>query len=60
MRKLKEKPDNGNATDGGPLTLGSLFDGIGVFPLAASRHGIVPRWGSLQSKVFSGGKSTKG
>ena len=24
------------------LTMGSLFDGIGVFPLAASRHGIVP------------------
>lgn len=29
-----------------PLTLGSLFDGIGVFPLAASRHGIVPLWAS--------------
>ena len=28
------------------LTLGSLFDGIGVFPLAASRHGIVPVWAS--------------
>lgn len=26
----------------GPLTLGSLFDGIGVFPLAASRHGSSP------------------
>ena len=26
------------------LTMGSLFDGIGVFPLAASRHGIVPVW----------------
>lgn len=29
-----------------PLTLGSLFDGIGVFPLAASRHGIRPVWAS--------------
>ena len=28
------------------LTLGSLFDGIGVFPLAASRHGITPIWAS--------------
>lgn len=28
------------------LTLGSLFDGIGVFPLAASRHGIIPLWAS--------------
>ena len=26
------------------ITLGSLFDGIGVFPLAASRHGIIPAW----------------
>ena len=26
------------------LTMGSLFDGIGVFPLAASRYGIVPTW----------------
>ena len=34
------------SADGGPLTLGSLFDGIGVFPLAAARHGIVPRWAS--------------
>ena len=46
MRKLKEKPDNGKATDGGPLTLGSLFDGIGVVPLAASRLGIGPRGAS--------------
>ena len=51
MKKLKEKPDNGKATDGGPLTLGSLFDGIGVFPLAASRHGIVPRWASEIEKA---------
>lgn len=28
------------------LTLGSLFDGIGVFPLAAFRCGIVPLWAS--------------
>ena len=28
------------------LTLGSLFDGIGVFPLAASRRGILPVWAS--------------
>ena len=28
------------------ITLGSLFDGIGVLPLAASRHGITPVWAS--------------
>ena len=28
------------------LTLGSLFDGIGVFPLAASLNGIQPLWAS--------------
>ena len=28
------------------ITLGSLFDGVGVFPLAASRHGITPVWAS--------------
>ncbi|HJC56837.1 MAG TPA: DNA cytosine methyltransferase [Candidatus Eisenbergiella intestinipullorum] len=28
------------------ITLGSLFDGIGVFPLAAARCGIVPVWAS--------------
>ena len=28
------------------LTLGSLFDGIGGFPLAAVRHGITPLWAS--------------
>ena len=33
------------------LTLGSLFDGIGVFPLAASRYGIVPLWASEIEKV---------
>lgn len=30
----------------GQLTLGSLFDGIAGFPLAAIRHGIKPVWGS--------------
>ncbi len=33
------------------LTLGSLFDGIGVFPLAASRHGIIPVWASEIAKI---------
>lgn len=33
------------------ITLGSLFDGIGVFPLAASRHGIVPVWASEIEKA---------
>ncbi len=28
------------------LTMGSLFDGIGGFPLAAARHGIAPVWAS--------------
>ena len=28
------------------LTMGSLFDGIGVFPLAAVRNGITPVWAS--------------
>ena len=28
------------------LTMGSLFDGIGVFPLAATLHGITPVWAS--------------
>jgi DNA (cytosine-5)-methyltransferase 1 len=28
------------------LTLGSLFDGIGGFPLAALRNGIIPLWAS--------------
>ena len=33
---------------GPPLatTMGSLFDGIGGFPLAAMRHGIIPVWAS--------------
>ena len=29
-----------------PLKLGSLFDGIGVFPLAAVNCGITPAWAS--------------
>ncbi len=28
------------------LTMGSLFDGIGGFPLAAIRAGIMPIWAS--------------
>lgn len=28
------------------MTLGSLFDGIGGFPLAAVRHGVTPLWAS--------------
>ena len=28
------------------LALGSLFDGIGGFPLAAAHHGIWPAWAS--------------
>ncbi|GIN71747.1 hypothetical protein J14TS2_22220 [Bacillus sp. J14TS2] len=33
------------------ITLGSLFDGIGVFPLAASRYGITPTWASEVEKA---------
>ena len=33
------------------LKLGSLFDGIGVFPLAASRNGIIPVWASEIEKI---------
>ncbi len=33
------------------LKLGSLFDGIGVFPLAASRCGIIPTWASEIEKA---------
>ena len=29
-----------------PVLLGSLFDGIGGFPLAFSRHGGIPVWAS--------------
>lgn len=30
----------------GEITMGSLFDGIGGFPLAAIRNGITPVWAS--------------
>lgn len=33
------------------IILGSLFDGIGVFPLAAQRNGIVPLWASEIEKA---------
>lgn len=33
------------------LRLGSLFDGIGVFPLAAQRCGIEPVWASEIEKA---------
>ena len=33
------------------IKLGSLFDGIGVFPLAAARCHIVPVWASEIEKV---------
>ena len=33
------------------LRLGSLFDGIGVFPLAAVRCGIEPIWASEIEKA---------
>ena len=33
------------------IKLGSLFDGIGVFPLAASRCGIRPAWASEIEKA---------
>ncbi|MDY0406701.1 hypothetical protein P5G51_016225 [Virgibacillus sp. 179-BFC.A HS] len=33
------------------LTLGSLFDGIGVFPLAGSCYGITPTWASEIEKA---------
>lgn len=33
------------------LTLGSLFDGIGVFPLAATRNNITPLWASEIEKA---------
>ncbi len=36
---------------GPALTLGSLFDGIGVFPLAARRQGITPLWASEIEKA---------
>ena len=35
------------------IKLGSLFDGIGVFPLAASRCGIRPAWASEIERPLS-------
>ena len=29
------------------ITMGSLFDGIGGFPLAAVHNGIVPLWAKI-------------
>lgn len=38
------------------LRLGSLFDGIGVFPLAAVRCGIEPVWASeIENAPNAGG-----
>ena len=34
------------------LTMGSLFDGIGGFPLAAIRSGITPVWASEIEALF--------
>src|SRR5699024_10644142 len=33
------------------LKIGSLFDGIGVFPLVSSRYGIIPTWASEIEKA---------
>lgn len=35
------------------LTMGSLFDGIGGFPLAAVRAGIQPLWASFKIFYFA-------
>lgn len=42
MRKEENKP----AEPERKITMGSLFDGIGGFPLAAVRNGIEPVWAS--------------
>ena len=39
------------AADEMTIKLGSLFDGIGVFPLAAARCGITPVWASEIEKA---------
>ena len=37
------------------MTLGSLFDGIGGFPLAASRYGVETKWAGVHhARNFSG------
>ncbi|WP_241774658.1 MULTISPECIES: hypothetical protein [Lysinibacillus] len=33
------------------LTLGSLFDGIGVFPQTGSRYEIIPTWANEVEKA---------
>ena len=47
------RPTVGRIFKGGVplLTLGSLFDGIGAFPLAAQRNGITPVWASEIEKA---------
>ncbi|WP_246521552.1 DNA cytosine methyltransferase [Ornithinibacillus massiliensis] len=40
-----------NKENSTPLKIGSLFDGIGVFPLSASRFGIDPTWASEIEKA---------
>ena len=42
MRKEENKPEAPERK----ITMGSLFDGIGGFPLAAVRNGIEPVWAS--------------
>lgn len=37
------------------LTLGSLFDGIGGWQIAAERYGIKPAWSEAQSVMSAGG-----
>lgn len=48
INKIKKEKDNIQMNS---LTLGSLFDGIGGFPLAATRAGIKPVWSSEIEKV---------
>ena len=45
------RTEEGGETTSKTITLGSLFDGIGVFPLAAWRNGIVPLWASEIEKA---------
>ena len=44
---------------GTELTMGSLFDGIGGFPLAAVRNGIRPVWAS-ETEAFPTSRSWMG
>ena len=41
-----KQPNCGSPSSATALTMGSLFDGIGGFPLAAARSGITPVWAS--------------